>query len=70
MAVPEFYYNTKTGQVEEGKQSSWMDLMGPYSSREEAAGALEKARARNEQADADEEKWNEWDRDDWGEEEE
>jgi hypothetical protein len=44
----EFYYNTETGQIEQGKQSSWTHLMGPYDSREAAAHALEKARSRSE----------------------
>ncbi len=44
----EFYYNTETGQVEQGKQSSWSHLMGPYPTREAAQHALDLARARSE----------------------
>lgn len=44
----EFYYNTETRQVEQGKQSTWSHLMGPYPTREAAQHALEKARARSE----------------------
>ncbi|WP_262348428.1 SPOR domain-containing protein [Cellulosimicrobium cellulans] len=44
----EFYYNTETGQVEQGKQSTWSHLMGPYPTREAAQHALDKARARTE----------------------
>ena len=44
----EFYYNTETGQVEQGKQSPWSHLMGPYPTREAAQHALETARARSE----------------------
>lgn len=44
----EFYYNTETGQVEQGKQSTWSHLLGPYPTREAAQHALEKARARTE----------------------
>ena len=44
----EFYYNTETHQVEQGKQSTWSHLMGPYPTREAAAHALEQARARSE----------------------
>ncbi|WP_308281601.1 SPOR domain-containing protein [Cellulomonas sp. PS-H5] len=44
----EFYYNTETGQVEQGKQSTWSHLMGPYPTREAAQHALEKARSRTE----------------------
>lgn len=43
----EFYFNTETGEVEEGKPSSWTHRLGPYPSREQAARALETARARN-----------------------
>lgn len=44
----EFYYNTETGRVEQGKQSTWSHLMGPYPTREAAQHALEQARARSE----------------------
>jgi hypothetical protein len=43
----EFYYNTETGQVEQGKQSSWTHLMGPYPTREAAQQALSTARSRS-----------------------
>lgn len=52
--MADFYYNLSTGQVEEGKQSSGMELMGPYPTREEAQKALETAAQRNEN-------WNEAD---------
>ena len=45
--MSEFYYNTVTGEVEEGKQSASNRLMGPYESREEASRALEIAAERN-----------------------
>lgn len=35
----EFWFNTSTGQVEEGKQSLASQLLGPFSTREEAANA-------------------------------
>ena len=47
-----FYYNTSTGQVEEGRRSSWTHLMGPYPTREAAEQALEIARARTQEWDA------------------
>lgn len=53
----EFYYNTETHQVEQGKQSTWSHLMGPYPTREEAAKALDKAKARTDS-------WDETDRKD------
>jgi len=49
-----FYYNIKTGQVEEGRKSSWTDLMGPYPDRETAEKALDIARARTQEWDATE----------------
>lgn len=49
-----YYYNTATGEVEEGKRSGWENRMGPYATREEAEGALERARqntARHDELD-------------------
>lgn len=61
----EYWYNTKTGQVEIGRQSGWTDLMGPYATEEEARNALASAKARNEQFDEDEEAWeDDWDNED------
>jgi len=51
----EFYYNTRTGTVEEGRVSDWSVLMGPYPTREAAAAALDTARRRT-QAWEDEER--------------
>ncbi len=53
----EYFYNTKTKMVEQGRQSSWEHLMGPYATREEAAGALEIAKHRNE-AWEDDDRWD------------
>ena len=50
----EWYYNTKTGEVIQGKQEGYIDRMGPYSSREAAAHALETAKERNKKWDEDE----------------
>ncbi|PFG32862.1 hypothetical protein [Sanguibacter antarcticus] len=49
----EFYFNTQTRQVEEGKPSSWTHRMGPYPTREAAAHALETAERRTESWDED-----------------
>ena len=49
-----YYYNIKTHQVEEGRQSSWTELMGPYSTREAAEHALDLARERTQAWDAGE----------------
>jgi hypothetical protein len=59
MTTPEFYYNVDTGQVEEGKQSSGTELMGPYASREAAASALSTAQKRNEAWDREDQDWDE-----------
>jgi hypothetical protein len=44
--MSEWYYNHKTGEVEEGAQSLGSDRDGPYASREEAARAPEIAKER------------------------
>jgi hypothetical protein len=43
---PEFYYDVRTGEVLEGKTIGWENRMGPYATRDAAAHALERARAR------------------------
>lgn len=55
----EFWFNTDTGEVEEGHQSDWRNLLGPYASREEAARALDTARARTEKWDEEDRRWDE-----------
>jgi len=45
--MSEWYYNHKTGEVEEGAQSLGSDRDGPYASREEAARAPEIAKERS-----------------------
>jgi hypothetical protein len=42
---PEFWLNTRTGEVEEGKQSISSERLGPFASRDEAAHANEKLAA-------------------------
>ncbi|GAA3585430.1 hypothetical protein GCM10022198_05920 [Klugiella xanthotipulae] len=44
----QFWYNVRTGQVEQGPQSLAMDRIGPFSTEEEAARALDILRARSE----------------------
>ena len=53
----EFYFNTKTRQVEVGKPSSWTHRMGPYPTREAAERALQIAQVRSET-------WDEEDKED------
>lgn len=57
--TPEYWFNTKTGRVEEGAQSPASQLMGPYPDRETAARAFEIAAERNERMDAADEAWDE-----------
>jgi hypothetical protein len=54
---PRFWFNVTTGEVEEGQQSSWEHVMGPYATREEAARALEIAKQRNQDWDDDDREW-------------
>ena len=44
--MTQWYYNHKTGQVEEGPQSLGLDRDGPYATREDAARAPEIAQER------------------------
>ena len=53
----QYWYNTETGEVEEGRRSSWTHLMGPYGTRAEAERALDSARSRNESWEKDDEDW-------------
>ncbi|MCL1869826.1 MAG: SPOR domain-containing protein [Promicromonosporaceae bacterium] len=55
--TPEYWFNTQTHEVEEGRHSSWSHLMGPYPTREDAQRALDKARRRSEAWDHDDEDW-------------
>jgi hypothetical protein len=51
----EFWFNTETHEVEEGRRSDWTSVMGPYPTREAAQKALETAKARNEKWDEEDE---------------
>lgn len=44
--MSEWWYNHRTGEVEEGPQSLGSDRDGPYASREDAARAPEIAQER------------------------
>ena len=44
--MTEFWFNTRTGEVEEGRQSLPMDLIGPFKTREDAANGPELLRHR------------------------
>ncbi len=55
----EYWFNTRTGTVEEGHQSDWTSLLGPYPTREAAARALATARENTERWDAEDRAWEE-----------
>jgi hypothetical protein len=57
--VTEYWFNTHTRQVEEGRQSDWTNLLGPYPTREAAERALETARERTERWDEEDRQWEE-----------
>lgn len=53
----EYFFNTQTGQVEQGRHSSWLHLMGPFETAADAAHALENASKRSEQWDEEDKAW-------------
>ncbi|MDO4760894.1 MAG: hypothetical protein Q4A31_03095 [Corynebacterium sp.] len=57
-----WYFNTKTGEVEQGKSTNFAHRMGPYDTKEQALHALDIARERNRQADAFDEEDDNWDK--------
>ncbi len=58
MEQPQFWFNTRTGQVEsDADKSQSKDLLGPYATREEASQALSTARARTEAWDEQDKRW-------------
>lgn len=57
-----YWYNLTTRQVEENDdpdRARSADLMGPYDTEAEAAGALEQAQANTEAWDAEDREWEE-----------
>jgi hypothetical protein len=57
MSDSEFWYCLKHHRVEGTEGEPNKDRLGPYATREEAEGALEKVQQRNEAWD-DDPKWN------------
>ena len=54
----EYYFNTRTGQVEQvADKSQSKDLLGPYATREEAEQALTTAHRRTEAWDREDREW-------------
>ncbi|WP_314101746.1 SPOR domain-containing protein [uncultured Frigoribacterium sp.] len=49
----EFWFNTRTHEVEEGKVSPAVDRAGPYATRDEAAAAIRTIQERNARLDAE-----------------
>jgi hypothetical protein len=59
-AMGTYYFNTRTGLVEDLQDKSpSRDLLGPYETREEAERALSSAHERTEQWDEQDRAWNE-----------
>lgn len=59
--MSEYWYNVVTKAVEEGPQSDWTELLGPYATREEAEQAIARVRANNErwdERDAEDANWD------------
>lgn len=50
-----YWYNVKTGEVEDGPQSTSIDRIGPFATREEAKHALATYEARNRAWDEEDE---------------
>jgi hypothetical protein len=53
VAMTEYWFNVRTHEVEEDRQSDWSQLIGPYATRAEAEKALEKVQQRNDAWDKD-----------------
>ncbi|MCQ9366668.1 hypothetical protein NQ038_13180 [Brevibacterium sp. 50QC2O2] len=53
-----YWFNVRTGQVEEGPLSGWENRMGPYDTREEAQAALRTAATRNRDWDDEDKDWD------------
>ena len=57
MMATEYWFNTKTNQVEEGKQSIAYYRIGPFATRAEAERAYELIKERNEKLDEEDQSW-------------
>jgi hypothetical protein len=55
---PGWYYNTRTHKVEHRDRGRSIDLLGPYPDEATARHALDIARERTRQADADDAAWS------------
>lgn len=52
MADEQWYYDLEKRRAVQGKVTGWQNRMGPYATRAEAEAALDRAEARNEAWDA------------------
>lgn len=52
-----YWFNTQTGQVEKGPQSSWENRMGPYDTEAQARSALDTAASKSAQWEREDAKW-------------
>lgn len=57
----QWWYDTKTGEVTQGKKHSWEHRLGPYPTEAAARLALAQAQQRTAQADAQDAAWDDWD---------
>lgn len=53
----EFYFNTTTGMVEQGRQSAGQHLLGPFLTADAAARALDNAANRSDAWDDEDKAW-------------
>jgi hypothetical protein len=53
MALEEWWFNLRTQQVELGQGDPNAERLGPYATREEAQGVLDRMHQRNEAFDAE-----------------
>jgi hypothetical protein len=53
----EYFFNTTTGVVEEGRQSSWEHLLGPFATFEEASHAIDIASEKSNAWDDEDKEW-------------
>ncbi|MBQ5557846.1 MAG: hypothetical protein IIT36_04600 [Aeriscardovia sp.] len=63
-----WYFNTHTNQVEHGRISSLLDVVGPYDTREEAEHALDDVRNHNEAWVKQSAEWSNSEEEGYGEE--
>lgn len=53
----EYFFNTTTGLVEEGRQSSWEHLLGPFATPNAASHALDIASDKSDAWDDEDKAW-------------